>query len=55
VKYSIVHGLVFIVFGVMVAGLFALADRDRHVLFWLFMLFCCFEVTAVVVVAITAQ
>jgi hypothetical protein len=43
-KYTAVHGLVFLVFGVAAAGLFALADWDRHVLIGLFMLFCCFEV-----------
>jgi len=43
-KYTAVHGLAFLVFGVAAAGLFALADRDRSLLFDLFMLFCCFEV-----------
>ncbi len=43
-KYSVVHGLAFLVFGVASAGLFALADNDRHALFLAFMLFCCFEV-----------
>jgi hypothetical protein len=45
-KYTAVHGAVFLVFGMAVAGLFALAERDRHVLIGLFMLFCCFEVAA---------
>jgi hypothetical protein len=43
-EYSLVHGLAFLVFGVAAAALFALADHDRHVLFFVFMLFCCFEV-----------
>src|ERR1700694_3489830 len=43
-KYTAVHGAVFLVFGIAAAGLLALAERDRHVLFGLFMLFCCFEV-----------
>jgi hypothetical protein len=43
-KYTVVHGLVFLVFGVAAAGLFALVERDRHVLIGVFMLFCCFEV-----------
>src|SRR5678815_5960914 len=43
-KYTAVHGLAFLVFGVAVAGLFALTDRDRSLLFGVFMLFCCFEV-----------
>jgi hypothetical protein len=45
--YSVVHVAAFVAFGLAVAGLFALADRDRRVLFWLFMLFCCFEVFAI--------
>jgi hypothetical protein len=45
-KYTAVHGLVFLVFGMAAAGLFSLAERDRHVLLGLFMLFCCFEVAA---------
>ena len=43
-KYTAVHGLVFLVFGAAAASLFALAERDRHVLIGVFMLFCCFEV-----------
>jgi len=43
-KYTAVHGLVFLVFGVAAASLFALAERDRNVLIGVFMLFCCFEV-----------
>jgi hypothetical protein len=43
-EYSIVHGLAFLMFGIAAAALFALADRDRHLLFFIFMLFCCFEV-----------
>ena len=45
--YTALHVGVFIAFGISVAGLFALADRDRRVLFGVFMLFCCFEVFAV--------
>ena len=45
-KYTAVHGLVFLAFGVAAASLFALAERDRHVLIGMFMLFCCFEVAA---------
>jgi len=36
--------LVFLAFGMAAAGLFAIAERDRHVLIGVFMLFCCFEV-----------
>src|SRR4030095_8630761 len=45
-QYTIFHGVVFIAFGLMAAGLFSLSDGDRHVLFGVFMLFCCFEVAA---------
>ena len=45
--YTAVHVAVFVAFGLAVAGLFALADQERRVLFGLFMLFCCFEVFAV--------
>jgi hypothetical protein len=38
--------LCFLVFGVAAASLFALSEGDRHVLFGVFMLFCCFEVAA---------
>jgi hypothetical protein len=44
VKYTAVHGLAFLIFGWAIAGLFALAERDRHLLLGVFMLFCCFEV-----------
>ena len=43
-KYTAVHGLAFVIFGLAIAGLFALAERERHLLFGVFMLFCCFEV-----------
>ena len=50
--YTIVHCSLFVLFGWAAAGLFALADRDRHVLFALFMLFLCFEVAAFAFVAV---
>ncbi len=43
-EYTVRHGLAFILFGLGAAGFFALVDRDRRVLFAVFMLFCCFEV-----------
>lgn len=46
IQYTIFHAAVFVAFGLMAAGLFALSDGDRHVLFGVFMLFCCFEVAA---------
>ena len=43
-KYTVAHGLAFLAFGLATAGLFALVDYERRVLFAVFMLFCCFEV-----------
>ena len=54
-KYTAVHGIVFLAFGLASAGLFALVDRDRHVLFAVFMLFCCFEVAALAAMAVLAS
>jgi hypothetical protein len=54
-EYTVVHGLVFLVFGLVCAGLFALAEHDRHVLFAVFMLFCCFEVAALAAVMVLAS
>jgi hypothetical protein len=54
-EYTAVHVLIFVVFGLAVAGLFALSDYDRHVLFAVFMLFCCFEVAALAALEILAS
>jgi hypothetical protein len=54
-KYTVVHGLVFIAFGLAAAGLFALVDRDRRILFVTFMLFCCFEVFFAGMVMVAAE
>jgi hypothetical protein len=54
-KYTVVHGITFLAFGLASAGLFALVDRDRHVLFAVFMLFCCFEVAALAAMAVLAS
>jgi hypothetical protein len=53
--YTAVHVAAFIAFGLGVAGLFALAERDRRVLFWLFMLFCCFEVFAIALAIVVRE
>jgi len=50
--YTIVHCALFVLFGWAAAGLFTLADRDRHVLFEVFMLFLCFEVAGFAFVAV---
>jgi len=54
-QYTAVHGLAFILFGGAVAGLLALADREPRLLFGIFMLFVCFEVFFVALVAILAE
>lgn len=54
-QYTLVHGVVFLVFGLMVAVLLALADREPRLLFALVMLFCCFEVFVVGAIAISAE
>src|SRR6266511_768328 len=54
-QYTVFHGLVFVIFGWMAAGLFALTDGDRHVLFGVFMLFCCFEVAALAALQVLAS
>ena len=54
-KYTVLHGLAFLVFGIAAAGLFALVDYERRVLFAVFMLFCCFEVFAVGMVMALAE
>ena len=54
-KYTVLHGLAFLAFGIAVAGLFALVDYERRVLFAVFMLFCCFEVFLVGMVMALAE
>lgn len=54
-KYTVAHGLAFVAFGIAVAGLFALVDYERRVLFAVFMLFCCFEVFVVGMVITLAE
>ena len=43
-QYTMVHGAVFILFGLAAAGMLALADREPRLLYAFVMLFCCFEV-----------
>jgi hypothetical protein len=54
-KYTVAHALAFVAFGIAVAGLFALVDYERRVLFAVFMLFCCFEVFVVGMVMMLAE
>src|SRR5262245_10698270 len=54
-QYTVVHGLAFVVFGWATAGLLALADREPRLLFGVLMLFCCFEVFFIALVAVLAE
>jgi hypothetical protein len=54
-QYTLVHGVVFLAFGLIVAGLLALADREPRLLIALVMVFCCFEVFVVGAIAILAE
>ena len=54
-KYTLVHGLAFIAFGWLVASLLVLVDHEPQLIFAVFMLFCCFEVFAIALIAILAS
>jgi hypothetical protein len=54
-QYTVVHGAVFVAFGIVAAGLLALADREPRLLFGLVMLFCCFEVFFAALLTILAE
>jgi hypothetical protein len=54
-KYTVIHGLAFLGFGWLAAGLLALADREPRLLFVFFMLLCCFEVFFAVLVVVLAE
>jgi hypothetical protein len=53
-RYTVLHGLAFLAFGWLAAGLLALADREPRLLFVFVVLFCCFEVFFGVLVAVLA-
>src|SRR5204863_3163430 len=53
-EYTFFHGLAFILFGWLAAGLVALADREPRLLFAFIMLFCCFEVFVFAMIATLA-
>ncbi len=55
VKYTVVHGAAFVAFGWAAAGFLAFADRDPRLLYAFFMLFCCFEVFFIGLVAALAE
>jgi hypothetical protein len=54
-EYTAVHGLAFVAFGWATAWLLAVADREPRVLFIVFMLFCCFEVFFIALIAALAE
>jgi len=54
-QYTVVHGAAFIAFGLLAAGLLALADREPRLLFAFVMLFCCFEVFFAALLTIMAE
>ncbi|HYB43024.1 MAG TPA: hypothetical protein VEL75_14700 [Candidatus Methylomirabilis sp.] len=54
-EYTAFHGLAFVFFGWIAAGLLALADREPRLLFAFIMLFCCFEVFTFAMIAALAQ
>jgi hypothetical protein len=53
--YTAVHLLGFVVLGVGVAGLFALAEREKRVLALIFMLGCCLAVVFLAMVYLLSQ
>jgi len=54
-EYTLVHGAAFVTFGWVAAVLLDRADREPRLLFLFVLLFCCFEVSFVALVAITAE
>ncbi len=53
--YSLVHCAAFALFGLLAAGLLAVADRHPALRVGLFLLFCCFEVFALGLIAVLAE
>jgi hypothetical protein len=53
--YSLVHGAAFGLFGVAAAALLAAADRQPVLRVGLFLLFCCFEIFALALIAVLAE
>jgi hypothetical protein len=54
-KYTVIHGAAFVMFGWAAAGLLALADREPRLIFVFVMLLCCFEVFFFALVATLAH
>ena len=55
VEYTVLHGVAFLAFGLLAAALLAAADQDPSLFFVVIMLFCCFEVFALMLIAILAE
>ena len=55
VKYTVLHVVAFMLFGIVVTGLFRIADREPAVLFAAFMLLCCFQVAFIAIVKVIAE
>jgi hypothetical protein len=55
VEYTVLHWLAFVAFGLVAAGLLAVADRDPRLLSIAFLLFCCFEVFALGLISVLAE
>jgi hypothetical protein len=55
VAYSAVHWAAFMLFGLAAAALFHAAEREPGLMVGLFILFCCFEVLALGLIAVLAQ
>jgi len=53
--YSLIHSVAFVLFGLAAAALMAAADRQPGLRFGLFLLFCCFEVFALALIAVLAE
>lgn len=53
--YTAVHCAAFMLFGLAVAALFHAAEHEPDLMVGLFILFCCFEVLALGLVAVLAQ
>ena len=53
-EYTLFHGLAFVLFGWAAAGMLTLADREPRLVFGFIMLFCCFEVFVVAMIAALA-
>jgi hypothetical protein len=54
-QYTLVHAAAFLAFGWLAAALLDLTDREPRLLFGVFMLFCCFEVFFIALVAVLAE